>query len=873
MRTLRTIAVRVRDLVRRGRSDAELDEEIRGHLERDVERRIANGEPPADARMAARRAFGNITVLTEQARDASRVDAVEQIGQDVRYALRSFRGSPRFALTVVLTIGLGLGLVTTAFTIFDAYVLRPLAVRDPRSLYEISLRDRSGRARNATLNEYAAMARANPAFAESFAYRWILVRRDGGPLMLQAVTGNYFTMLAVPAALGRTIAPADAEAAGGSPVIVLSHRAWRTKFGSDSSVVGRRVLLRGRTFEIIGVAREGFDGLTDVPLDFWAPITMAGALVDGVDTSDPDQPLVRIVGRLAPGLSQTSAGLALGEWAAALTADRPETERVATVTMESRATATFMSSETMLELSPVFALFGLVLLIACANVANMMLARGMARQREIGIRLALGAARARLVRQLLTEALLLAVPAGVAGFVLSRVLLSAGLKLLVATVPAIFVSYIRVVSLSPDARLFAFLFAGAIVSAVAFGLLPALQATRTNVVDAMRGEFGAAVRPTRIRNGLVIGQVMMCAMLLEMSGILVRNSSRLDDLDVGFQTTGLLQVQSPAALHAAVVEHLRAEPRVSTIAATSRAPFDGRIPAIAVSGVPAGEAGTAASLRVSPEYFAALGIPLVRGRTFSIDEARAGSPVVVVNEAAARELWPASDAVGATIRLGRASRDAAAPMRSARVIGVASNVVLGFVGERRDRPVVYEPTTIESAGATLIVGTRASAGAEQRSIRGALSAIDPTGSVELHTLDESMAVQAYPFRAAQWVASLLGGIALLLTISGVYGVLAYVVEIRRKEIGIRVALGATRRVVVGLVVRQSVRLAIAGVAAGSLLALGMARFSAARIPMLPAFDATALVSGAAVVLIAALAAAYVPSRRAAAVNPVETLRD
>jgi hypothetical protein len=292
-----------------------------------------------------------------------------------------------------------------------------------------------------------------------------------------------------------------------------------------------------------------------------------------------------------------------------------------------------------------------------------------------------------------------------------------------------------------------------------------------------------------------------------------------------------------------------------------------------VSGAPTGETGTAASLRVSPEYFEALGIPLVRGRTFSIEEARAGSPVVVVNQAAARELWPAGEAVGATVRLGAASRDPAAPMRSARVIGVASNVVLGFIGERRDRPVVYEPTTVESPGGALIVRTRASAGSEQRSVRGALSTLDPTGSVELHPLDESMAVQAYPFRAAQWVASLLGGIALLLTISGVYGVLAYVVAIRRKEIGIRVALGATRRVVVGLVVRQSVRLAIAGVVAGSLLAAAMARFSAARIPMLPAFDAAALVSGAAVVLLSALAAAYVPSRRAAAVNPVETLRD
>ena len=873
MRVLRAAAVRVRALVRRRSTDDELDEEMRYHLERDVERRIARGERPADARLAARRAFGNVTALTEQARGASRVEALEQAAQDARYALRVFRGAPRFALTVVLTIGLGLGLVTTAFTIFDAYVLRPLAVRDPRSLYEITLRDRTGRARNATLNEHAALTRANPAFAESFAYRWLMVRRDGEPLMVQAVTGNYFAMLGVPAALGRTIVPADADAAAGTAVIVLSHRAWRTKFGGDSAIVGRRVLLRGRSFEIIGVAREGFDGLTDLPLDFWTPITIVGALVDGLGPSDADQPIVRIVGRLLPGMSEAGAAAALSAWVATLTAERPEPERVATVALESRATATYMSSETMVVLAPVFALFALVLFIACANVANMMLARGMARQREIGIRLALGAGRARLVRQLLAEALLLAVPAGVAGFLLSRLALGAGVKLIVATVPPVFASYIRVVSLAPDARLFAFLFAGAIASAVAFGLVPALQTTRTNVIEATRGEFGVALRPTRIRNALVIGQVTMCAMLLELSGILLRNAERLDTLDIGFRADGLVQVFSPMALHHAIVERLGHEPGVSAIAATSHAPLDGRLRPIAVSGAATAHAGAAGSIRVSPGYFQTLGIPIVRGRTFSVDEGYAGEAVVVINDAAALELWPNGDALGATILLGSGGRDSASPPRAARVIGVASNVVLGFIGERRDRPTVYEPAAVDTGGMTLLVRTRSAAGTAQRSIRHALSTIDPGGSVEIHTLDEAMAMQAYPFRVAHWIASLLGGIALVLTISGVYGVLAYIVALRRKEIGIRVALGATRRIVVALVVRQSVRLAVTGVVIGSLLALGMARFGAAYIPTLPTFDGIALMGGAAIVLLSALGAAYVPSRRAAAVDPVETLRN
>jgi hypothetical protein len=246
--------------------------------------------------------------------------------------------------------------------------------------------------------------------------------------------------------------------------------------------------------------------------------------------------------------------------------------------------------------------------------------------------------------------------------------------------------------------------------------------------------------------------------------------------------------------------------------------------------------------------------------------------VVVVSDAAARQLWPNGDGIGATIRLGSGDRDSTSPARTARVIGVASNVIVGFIGERRDHPTVYEPRAVESPGMTLMVGTRAAAGPAQRSMQRTLGAIDPSGSVELHTVEESVAVQVYPFRAAHWIASSLGVIALLLTITGIYGVLAYVVALRQKEIGIRVALGATRGLVVGLVVRQSVRLATTGVILGSVLALGLSRFIASHIPMLPAFDAAALGGGITVVLLSALGAAYVPSRRAAAVDPVETLR-
>ncbi len=875
MRVWRTLAVHVRALVRRRAADAELDEEIRYHLERDVERRIAHGMSPPDAQAAARRAFGNVSVVTEEARAASRVNAIEQLAQDARYALRGFLRAPRFALTVVLTIGLGLGLVTTAFTIFDAYVLRLLEVRDPRSLFEMRLRDRWGRERNASWNEYQALTRANPAFSDVFASRWIVVRQGGEPLMLQPVSGHFFRGLGVASALGRTLEPADAAGQGSGAMLVLSHRAWTTKFGMDSGVVGRRVRLRDRSFEIVGVAREGFDGLGDTPPDAWVPITMAAVLDDATGLAGPDAPQFRIVGRLSPGMTAVSAERALSAWASAQTADRPEGERATAVTLESRATPTYMSPSTMVQVSPIFVAFALVLLIACANVANMMLARGMARQREIGIRLALGAARARLVRQLMTEAILLALPAGIVGFLVSRLALDVGVRLMFATVPDAFSAYLRVLPLGPDVRLFVFLVAGAVIAAIAFGLAPALQTTRTNVIGATHGEFTAAARPMRLRNALVIAQVMACALLLITGSVLLRGAYRLQSLDVGFQSRQIVQIYPPRALREQVIERLRADPNVATIEATGHAPFDGRFPQIVVSAA-SGSAGgftvTASTTRVSPGYFATLGIPVVRGRSFSDAEARVGDAVVLVSASAARQLWGNGEAIGATVRLASPYETDLMKARSARVIGVVGDAVVGFIGERKDHPAVYEAGAVTGALETLVLRTRSGADEARRELQRTLAGIDPGGSIEMHTLEESLAVQVYPFRAAHWVATALGVIALILTITGIYGVLAFVVALREKEIGIRLALGATRWAIVGLVVRQSIRLAVIGVVGGALLALGASCFIASHLTMMPAFDAVALVAGTAIVLAAALAAAYVPSRRAANLDPVESLR-
>jgi predicted permease len=472
----------------------------------------------------------------------------------------------------------------------------------------------------------------------------------------------------------------------------------------------------------------------------------------------------------------------------------------------------------------------------------------------------------------MTEALVLAVPAAFLGYALSRLALDVAVALMFATVPDTFSSYLRVLPLGPDIRLFAFVVGCTVLAAVAFGLAPALQTTRANVVGATRGEFSAAIKPTRLRDALVLGQVTVCALLLITGTVLLRGAQRLQALDVGFRTAGVVQVHAPQALRSQVLERLASDPAIRMVEASSHGAFDGRFPQAIVTGAPNVASATAGNVRVSPGYYSALGIAVQRGRTFSAEEARSREPVAIVSEATAERLWPNGDAIGKTITLSPAYAGQTG-QRAVRIIGVVGDVVAGFYGERPDHPIVYEPGSVDSDLPTLVIASRSSGPSSLASIQRRLSPIDPGGSVEIRTLEESVEVQLYPFRAAHWVATALSAIALLLTITGIYGVLAFVVALRQKEIGIRLALGATRRAIIVLVVRQSIRLAAIGVVAGALLALGAARFISSHLTMIPAFDAIAFVSGMLIVSAATLAAAYGPSRRAASVEAVESLRE
>ena len=471
---------RIRHWSRRRRFEADLAEELRIHREMAAE----SGAPPA--------AFGSVALALEDSRAVWRFTWLSSIAQDVSYAFRSFRKSPGFALTVIGTLALGLGMLASAFGFFSALVLRPFSVRDPWSLYAFAWQNKDAAQSALTWRQFTDLRKQSAVFSDMLGGQVTTVLLDGTPATVQAVTGNYFTMLGARICLGRPILESD-DGPGHAAVAVLSHQMWENRYGQDANVLGRKLYVRAQPAEIVGVACPEFNGVERERISTWLSLGLSGVLVDGPDLFGPEQPQrLAPVGRLQPGVS-------LGRAKAALLAYSRQTDirfglpkpgrPPIRVFMVSRATVIPWDRSKAAGVMPVFLAFGLILLIACANVSNMMLARSLARQREIGIRISLGAGRARVVRQLLTESLLLALPSALAAFVVASAVLRAFVWLLLHFMSARQLASSRIPDLSPDIRVLAFLFAAAGIATLAFGLMPAVQATRSSLVEANRGEF------------------------------------------------------------------------------------------------------------------------------------------------------------------------------------------------------------------------------------------------------------------------------------------------------------------------------------------------------------------------------------------------
>jgi predicted permease len=845
---------RLRRWIGRRQFESDLADEIRIHRDMERDYRAAGGEG---------RFFGSEALALEKSREAWGFAWLDSFAQDIRYAWRGIRRAPGFALTVIGTIGLGLGINTTLFTVFNTYVFRTIAVSDPHNLYEFWWESKDGTWR-ATWSQFQALRRENNVFTDVAAYDNLYAPLDGRPAVGETVSSNYFALLAPGAHLGRLIQRDDAQ------VVVLAYDTWRNSFGADPEIVGRKLRLRGGTVEVVGVASSGFTGVGDVMRDFWAKANAPSA------SAEP-QPSLRLLGRLRPGVTPEAAQSALLAWAQAETSTLPTGRRAARARIVSRATPIEYSPSMLASLAPLFAAFGLVLAIACANVSNMMLARALARQREIAIRVSLGAGRARLVRQLLTESLLLAFPAAAAGIAISWGTLRCGIWLLFHTLPPAFVWIVKIPSLQTDWRVCAFILAAAVCAALLFGLTPALQTTRSRLVEANRGDFSSDYRPSRLRNFLVASQVAVCVLLLICSAVALRGERRVTSQDIRIRTAGVFDLLLSKGLTTTGVDRLRASSGIESVAAVWHAPLESELVKLAVIPSGANTELLAGYNFVSPDYFPMLRIPVLRGRPFTAAEAQAGAGVVMISEASARRFWPGEDPLGKTIaipskrQIDRRS-DRLPPFRSAHVIGVVGDVISGFGAVGVDPSCLYFPTFAGAQQQTLMVSAARGKAVGRRDIQAALDQISPELADQINPLDEIHQTMIYPFRIAFWIAGFLGALAILLTVSGIFGVLSYLVSQRTKEIGIRMALGAGNGALVRMVVWQCMRLVTIGSAIGATLALLVAPIFAHHVEAIQPYDLTAYLGAMMVIAVASLGASLRPAQRAVAVDPLSALR-
>lgn len=861
---LTDLLLRIRALLFRARVEQELDDEVEFHLEMSRRQHLAAGHTEEEANNLARLDFGRTGAIKEDCRGARGIDVFETALQDTRYALRGFGRNPGLAFTVSGTIALGLGLNLALFTLFNAYVLRPLSIRDPHTLYSFTWSDRGGLEHVFSWDEYQQLLKEHPAFSDIVAVQGLYTRVEGHGFHGELVTGNYFQMLGLGTTLGRPLLPKDSEAPGREPCLVLSYDAWQTRFGGRPDIVGTKIMIRGFPLEVVGVAPREFQGLTESPKDFWVPLSMAHQLQDGPDLFGSGHPeSLGIVGRLQAGENLSAAEAALLAWSQRMTAQSPGERKAIGVLLSSQATAIPLTPELLLVFSPLVAAFALVLVLACTNVASMMLARAIARQREIGIRLSLGAVRMRLIRQLLTESILLSIPAAALGLIISRLTIDAALWTIFATIPKDMLDLVHDVARPVDWRVIGFMIFAALVSAFLFGLAPAIQATRVSVISSIRGDLTSDVRPSRFRNVLVIAQITVCTMLLVACGALVRTTMAMTSFDIGFRTDHVIAMEITEDGHRRAIDALSSDSSVDRIAAVSSVPLGGRVPTLTAASEN-GPSITIAHNEVSPEYFEILGISLQRGRNFTAQETAAEAPVAILSARAAALFFPSREPLGKTLRVGT-------PARDVRVIGVARDIVTCCVAYGKDPGLMYLPSTAWKTPSVL-VQVRGEVEAERDRLDARLRELAPGAINDIHSLDQYRAVGIYAFRAASMIGAAVGGLALLLTLSGIYGVISYFVTQRTKEIGIRVALGATTKTITVLVLKQSLRLTAIGIALGTALALLLARLLATQMIFMRVFDAKAFAGGLLLVLFAALAAGSIPSRRAAQIDPIETLR-
>ena len=875
MRWLHKLPLRLRSLLQRGRVEKELSDELRFHLEKLVEEKVAKGIPPEEARYAALRELGGVEQIKEECRDMRRVNLIDNFRRDLRFALRMLVKSPGFTVVAVLTLALGVGANTAIFTIVNAVVLRLLPYQDPGRLVwlsETDLRETSGDmpVSPPTFLDWRSQARSFEAIS-AYSEEAFVVTGRGGPenVASAAVTGNFFELLGVRPEVGRSFVPEE-DHVNSHPVVILSDELWRSRFGSDRAVTGRSITLDGKSYEVVGVAPPRFNYPPGTQI--WTPLmprTAEGLTIRGAH-------ILNVLGRLKDGvaLSQATADLNTIQRRIALEDSDYRNYGAHLVPLQEH-----IVGEVRPALLVLLGAVGFVLLIACANVANLYLAQAATRGREMAIRLAVGASGGRVVRQLLTESTMMAFVAGGLGILLALW----GVDALVALNPQ---KLPRADEIGVNGQVLAFALAVSLLTGVLFGLAPALQARKLNLAAGLKGGgFHLVGGPShnRLRSLLVVLQTALAFVLLVGAGLMLNSFVRLLHVNLGFRPQQVIAFrlalpnsrypdpQHQEAFFQQLLDRVKALPGVRSVGMATNMPVSGQsmTSPVIIAGrpTPSGERTLVQQVVVDPGYFRTMGIRLEDGRFFSGYDNQEATPVVIVNQAFVRRFFPGENPLGKRLRtfFGKdVMRD-----------------VVGVVGDVKHKgPAAVTPPQVcvpyaQEPGPYMTVAVRADVGPAVMipAVRSVVLAIDKDEPLDqVATMESLLSESVAQPRFYSWVLGAFAALAMILTAVGIYGVMSYSVTQRVHEMGVRLALGAMQGDVLRLVIGQGLLLAGIGIAAGLGSALALTRFLASLLYGVKPTDPLTLVAVSLFFTVVALLACYIPARRATKVDPMVVLR-
>jgi predicted permease len=811
--------------------------------------------------------------------------------KDLRYAMRTLVKQPGFTAVAVLSIALGIGVNTTIFSFINAALFRPLPFAEPDRLVRV------WDGNSVSYPDYVAYRDETRVFSGLAAYAQrpmsLVVNGQSERIYAEFVSGNYFDVLKANPALGRGFLAEEDRTAGTNPVVVISNALWRRRFNSDPGVVGKSVNLNHSPYTVIGVMPEKFIGATVItPPDLWVPMMMEPIAIAGSRAlTSPDEGWLMMLGRLRPDANLGSAQAAVETIAARLHQARrernsgpeePGGRTVAVVAARGLMVPPQGRTPRLIIVGVLMTVVSLVLLVACANVANMLLARAVNRRKEIAVRLALGAGRWRITRQMLTESILLSVIGGLAGLLLALW----GTDLLVTLLPQSLLGNSIAPNLTPDVRVFGYTLMLSLATGVIFGLLPALQSSKPDVVAALKDEkirLGGTRRRLTLRNLLVVTQIAVSMLLLVTAGLFIRNLRNTQHPDPGFAVDDGLMASFDLDIagynnargklfQEQLLERLRASAQVRSASFAESVPLGsgGSTSPLYVEGeaIPEqfDEKSALEHTTVGTDYFKTVGIPLVRGRDFNDRDTATSPAVVIVNETLARRLAPDGNAIGKRLRMDSHGE-------YLEVVGVARDIKYHQLAEA---PLFfgYRPLGQRYRSVlTLHVRTAGDPSAVISQVRSEVKALDPDLPLtNIETMPEHMRLPLAPAKLFASLSSGFGVLTLLLAAIGLYGVMAFLVGSRTHEIGIRIALGAQMGGVLKLIIGQGMRLALTGIALGLIAAFGLTRVLASLLYGVSATDPLTFIGVAVLLAGVAMLACYIPARRATRVDPLVALR-